>query len=517
MIGRLERASARPALAALIVLIAGLLVYFPRLGVEGLRSTEGHRAIPAWEILSTGEWLPTRLFETVYVRKPPGMPWAIAAASSVLGETELAARIVSALSVTAMGLVAFFFAGRWFGWRTAVIAGLAQTLMPRLWSAGRTADIEALLCLGVQIAALTMVDALAERGGARPPASRWAWAVLGAAGLIIAVLAKAHAGLPVIAGVIAAALVVHRRPRVLLRPEFAGAIVLALAALTPLAFRYARLLQQEAGVSEDFSRFLWSLDRLGEWATFPVVVTLSGLPAALALMFPWGPDARREAESDAARGAQLRLARCLGVAFFCAIGVYMLFGVSNPRYAMPALVLLPPIAGYVAAGTLGGWFMPARRAIARLCVLGSVPALTGVMLVLAGLNIGVFEPRDARSSARPAAAAVAPALPDGAQVWADGFVRAKPELLWYAARDAGRLGARVRCLWKHREIAAAVLPAPGVFLLLNEREYARYVEAGHGPALEERARGVADTTPFGIWRVKAPADGAPAADGPAAR
>ena len=74
------------------------LIYFPRLGDDGYASSEGQRAIPAWTMLGTGDWLVPRLFEIPYVRKPPGIFWAIAArAPSVRGSAATkAATIASA-------------------------------------------------------------------------------------------------------------------------------------------------------------------------------------------------------------------------------------------------------------------------------------------------------------------------------------------------------------------------------------------------------------------------------------
>ena len=74
----------------LVALCAAM--FLPRLGVGGLSYTEGHRAIPAWEMLESGELLVTTMFDRPYMRKPPGIAWAIGASSLVFGQTELAAR-----------------------------------------------------------------------------------------------------------------------------------------------------------------------------------------------------------------------------------------------------------------------------------------------------------------------------------------------------------------------------------------------------------------------------------------
>jgi hypothetical protein len=230
-------------------------------------------------------------------------------------------------------------------------------------------------------------------------------------------------------------------------------------------------------------------------------VFISALPGSLAWLFPWGPDARAEVLRSVGDLAAREIARTLGLVFIVATLVYMLFGVSNDRYAMPALVVIAPIAAYAARGACS-FFTPKRRAIARVFVLGSPVVLAAVMAVAAGVFVFRIDPHDARSSARPAGPLLAAALPDGAEVWADGFVGAKPELLWYAKRDAMVAGKRVRPLWKHPEISGQVMPQPGTFMLLNGTELARYEERGFGRSLERVSDGVADTTVWVLVRVR---------------
>ncbi len=485
-----------------VVLLVCAAVYWPRLGAEGLSQTEGHRAIPGWEALQTGRWLPTTMFDAVYVRKPPGTPWAIAFSSRVFGETEFAARFPSAASASAMALIAFLFASRWFGRPWGLAAGIAQALMPRFWTSGRTAEIEAMLCLGIQIAAFALVHVLVHRKGtARSIACLWA--LIGSIGLIVALLAKAHAGLPVVAAVLIAACIVKRSARPLTSPAAWGAILIAGIAVAPVAWVQLRAMRGDAAVSEDFSTYLWNGERIIEWLIFPFAAWASGLPASLALLFPWGPDARRECA-----GAPLEekprlfaVARCLSLGFVIAVGAYMLSGVANERYAMPALVLLPPLAAYVARGCFEV-FTPMRRRIAGLMALGSPLVLPTILLACSWGFITVMEPHRAKSSARLAGISLASSLPDRSVVWSDGWVNSKPELLWYAARTAAREGRLVTPLWKRREIAAAELPPAGTLLLLKDAEFARYRAADRADNLELVTTGEADGTPFSLFLVR---------------
>ena len=62
---------------ALVLMCVGGVVYFFNLGASGFSMSEGHRVAPAWEMLADGDWLMPHMFEQAYMRKPPGMPWAI--------------------------------------------------------------------------------------------------------------------------------------------------------------------------------------------------------------------------------------------------------------------------------------------------------------------------------------------------------------------------------------------------------------------------------------------------------
>ena len=69
-----------PALGRQVVIVLALcaVVFWVRLGADGLGATEGHRAVPGWEMLDTGRWLVPTMFDQPYLRKPPGMSWAVA-------------------------------------------------------------------------------------------------------------------------------------------------------------------------------------------------------------------------------------------------------------------------------------------------------------------------------------------------------------------------------------------------------------------------------------------------------
>lgn len=450
----MARLHERGWIQSLLVLLACAAVAWPMLGRGGLAMSEAHRVIPAWEMLETGDWLTPRMFGMPYLRKPPGMSWAVAASSMALGQTELAARAVSATCATIMALVALAFGRRWFGARWGLGAGLAQALAPVMWESARSAEIEALHTLGLQLGALACIDLLRPR--ARGAGSTMALVL--ALGVIIAGLSKGPAGAPVVLGAIGSAAVVRRSARALASPWVWGGLALGVAVVGGVLLAMARALGDEPSVRESAGAHLWS-GELARVALLAPTAFVYALPASLALLLPWGPDARREGERSERDAEMLAVARMLAWAWVLAMLVWVGFGVSNPRYAMGGIVLITPMASYALRGAFrDGAFTPRRRAITRAMFLGR-PAVWVILLVGgAWVFIGSHESAVRASSGREAGRRMGEALvsalsslaPDErVRLIADDAVEARPEVLGEirrVVRDGG-LGDRVTIHW----------------------------------------------------------------------
>jgi hypothetical protein len=120
----------------------------------------------------------------------------------------------------------------------------------------------------------------------------------------------------------------------------------------------------------------------------------------------------------------------------------MLAGVSNPRYLLPASVLLPPIVGYVVNGLghgtgeiAGPWFLPARARIARLLLLGT--GRFWCVFLLAGSLVAAYlfahreEAHTGERVGRVIAGFVSVQRP-GCEVYGDGVIEARPDVFLYA-------------------------------------------------------------------------------------
>ncbi len=511
--GRLEGAGGRDGWrrgrwAALLIVAVCAAVYWVGLGANGLSMSEGHRAIPGWEMARSGEWLVPRMFERVYVRKPPGVFWAIAASAKVLGETEFSARAVSATAMTASALVVFFVTRRWFGGAGGLAAGLAQALTPLWWSVGRSAEIEALNNALTQAACLLVVDAMmrwregAAASGRTSSAVSWVTMVGVATCTGGALLVKGPACAGAIGAVLLAGLLVKRSARAVVRPSVLAGLVLGVAAFGAWVFMAERAIAAMAVdpvapvVRQGVGDFLYGPGWPAKLAVFPLATLASVMPAGVAMLFVFGRGAR--AERDAGREACIAhdAARVLTLGALLGVGALMLSGVTNPRYAMPVLTLVPPTVGYVAWGVRGG-FGERRQRIARGLMLGGPARLGWVLLIAAVVTAQVMERSRARNSGRDAGERLGVALAERAtargeatvEVWADHSIEARPEVLEWCRRKATELGVGVRARWVSLG-SGAPEKAAGVWLLVRADEggdEASVWRAGREAAGEARA------------------------------
>lgn len=483
-------------------------VYLVGLGSAGFHSTEGHRVIPAWEMLRSGEYLPTRMFETAYVRKPAGMPWVIAVSASVLGESEFSARLPSALSAISLVVLSYIFAARWFGIAGALFAGLAQALSPQFWMVGRTAEIESVFLLGVFLTCAPLVD-VAVRGRSAKLSIALLVSVIGSVAMVIT---KGPAGLPAVVGVLLASALIGRSAGAFSRVCVIGITSLAMgsAVFLSLVFMTQTSIDGERSVAQAMSEFVWNIDRVGGVAQFPFLLFAAGFPFTLALLFSWGADAHSEgitggADSERAYAA----ARVLTLGWLLGTAVFMLALVENNRYGLPCQALLGPLAGYIGWGVSGG-FGHLRRQIARVMMLGHPLVLCSVLLGAAVWWVAVGEQRIMPSSGKASGISLAEVLNDNDEIWADGCVEARPEALLYMQKAMENSGRRARIRWMKWNIQDGMPAAVGTVLVLRadsrrdrESEYERYV-ATSGVAYVELWRETVHIYEYVAIRIVAP-------------
>ncbi len=132
-------------IAFLLLCLSWAAIYLPALGDPELRGEEVRRILPAQGMLDTGDWIVPRIAGEVYANKPPLINWAVAGMFAVTGsDSETSARLVSALSMLALALAAFFLLRKPIGKERALLVSLALLTTLTLISKGRLIEIEAL-------------------------------------------------------------------------------------------------------------------------------------------------------------------------------------------------------------------------------------------------------------------------------------------------------------------------------------------------------------------------------------
>jgi 4-amino-4-deoxy-L-arabinose transferase-like glycosyltransferase len=335
-----DRRWAHPAaVAALIVLWLGATAWMRPL----MLPDEGRYAGVAWEMMQSGDWLTPTLNGLPFFHKPPLFYWITAAAMSLFGPHEWAARVASLLGALLAALSIYLFVRRWSGERAARLTLVALLVQPLFYIGGQFANLDMLVagCITATIVLLAHSALSIERGLPYRTALAGAYA-MAAAG----VLAKGLIGFVIPALVVAAWLLAQRRWRTLLALAWPpGMLLFALLAVpwfVAMQMRYPAFLDYFF-VVQHFKRFAQGgFNNVRPFWFYPVVLALASLP-----WLPWlRPVFRRSAVSDTEQ-APLRWLMVLWVGT-----VVLFFSLPQSKllgYVMPAV---PPLAALLADGFL---------------------------------------------------------------------------------------------------------------------------------------------------------------------
>ncbi|MFL6529940.1 MAG: ArnT family glycosyltransferase, partial [Chthoniobacterales bacterium] len=127
-----------------LVVVTWAAIYLPWLGTPELRSEEGHRVLPAVEMLESGDYIVPHVGGQPYLAKPPLVNWKIAAAFRLTGiRNEWTARLVSAVYVLAAAVV-IATVGRGLLGSGAWVAAIAWLTNLGMIEKGRMIEIDAI-------------------------------------------------------------------------------------------------------------------------------------------------------------------------------------------------------------------------------------------------------------------------------------------------------------------------------------------------------------------------------------
>lgn len=441
----MRRVASHPIFQFALVLLMCAAVILPSLSSEGLTSSEGHRVIPAIEMLESGDYLVPTMFGQPYVRKPQMVPWLFSIALRIHDDPTLSPRLVSGFAFTLMVFGSWFFARRWFGKGAGFPTAFALGLTPLYWSPARAAEIESIHNLFTAIGAWIVIE-LCVRSHTKRSAIMWQCGLFSIS--LCMLLTKGPAGLPIMLGVLLACTTLssttRQRIRAFTRLSVWGPVIIAALIF---AWHWSNTLQAAGpnAVVQAPSAFMFEPGRLIKLAGFVPIALLTAFPLTLAMLFPWGPDARAEADENPDSADRLMIAKTITLGVLCALVVMMLTGVSNDRYAQPILAPLAPIAGWLLTTRLTA----KRTTILRILTLGGPTILAALIWSGFLFYITQFEPDRRASSGKIPAQEAAQVLVDtlGGEFFeptpilvAHNMIEARPETLLYlqsSLRDAG--------------------------------------------------------------------------------
>ncbi len=368
----------RPAPLTWIAAAAALILLFARLGdLPLIQPDEGRNAEVAREMKVSGAWLIPTYDGLPYMDKPALYFKTVALSLALLGDTETAARLPSALF--ALGLLAalYAFCRREAGARSAALISIVVAATPLYFAFARMVIFDMALAFFVSVAIGAAYLAEASAGAARR-----AWWVAGAASAGVAVLVKGPVGF-IVPSLVVLAFFAVERDGAALRRFFAPLNLFAFfAVVLPwfLAVTAQRPDFPDYGlVEETFRRYTTtSFHRTAPWYYYA--------PVTIAVLFPWSA-LLFEGSARVVRGWRglARLDRLFAV---WAVVVVLFFSTSQSK--LPGYILTGAVAAAVLVGRLFALAWRDRTGSAAGTVFRGalvLAALAAAGAALCGLNV----------------------------------------------------------------------------------------------------------------------------------
>src|SRR5258708_17100639 len=135
-------------------------IYLPGLGSVELKHEAPRRALPALQMLASGDWLVPRVGSIPFLRKPPMLHWLIALSFLATGtKSEWAVRLPSALATLALALAIGGMGSYWLGPNGGFFAAILFLTNFAILESGRLAELEAVYVASSGIGLLTWIAA----------------------------------------------------------------------------------------------------------------------------------------------------------------------------------------------------------------------------------------------------------------------------------------------------------------------------------------------------------------------
>ena len=369
---------------ACVAIVASLLILLDLGAKSQFGRAEIYFAEVAREMLLSGDWITPRFCEEVKFGKPPLVYWLVAGFFKLLGLSEAAARVPSALAGIGAVILTTVFTIRHYGRRAGVIAGLALVTSFGFWSFTRYAMSDALLTLFVAGALFAYREAIGSSSG-------WKLLVLsGHVSLALAVITKGPVAMVLVGLGMACAVPAFRSApwrRLAYGPAVAAFFLISLPWYIVMSIEHGRYFLDYFLIGENVSRFLGQTYRTYKSAGFFLVVVLGQF-------FPWSlwlPHSigilLRKSEPQSRRATSWWLVLwALTIVIFFSLSGYQL-----DYYILPAY---PALAVLVGAGLARLEEEPGRRAWpGYLVILGTSMILAVLAFLFWKNSVALFPDR----------------------------------------------------------------------------------------------------------------------------
>ncbi|MHC1744070.1 MAG: ArnT family glycosyltransferase [Syntrophobacteraceae bacterium] len=375
------------------VSLAALPVFLLGLWTPGMDQSEAMYAEIAREMRTGADWITPHLNGARHFDKPPLLYWLIAIAQSVLGESELSARLFPALAawgtIPVTGAIGTALFGRRAGWAAALVQ--TTSLGPFIF--GRMILPDPSLSFWISLAILGYVKGFVqENNGLRSP---WPWVMFAAAGFASLIKGLLGLGLPaVIVGIHA---IVSQRLRSLFSLRLLLWAGLTAAVAVPWYWAVCRANPEFFDyffIREHFQRYTGQRFPADEFVSLPLFLTLT-----LMWTFPWAAVVPAALWQGVKRAFDTGWRRAPEMLPLLWVGIVVgLFATSKSRleyYAFPALPAASLLVGRFWSHLLdNGQTLPLPRSavysVGSMATLACLAA-TGSYLLLGPASGLIFE------------------------------------------------------------------------------------------------------------------------------
>jgi 4-amino-4-deoxy-L-arabinose transferase-like glycosyltransferase len=376
-----------------VLLVAAIIFFTGVLSPPSLMDdVDAVQAQIARNMLTSGDWVTSRIDGVVYFEKSPLVYWIMALAYKVLGVHDWAARIPIALSAVGLAWLTAAF-GKWaFGKRAGFYAGLVMASCIGLWLFTRILIPDVMLTFTIALAMWAFLRTQDEEE-ARP----FGWACIFAASLALGFLLKSLVGVvfpiaAIVVYLVCTRQLFSRRVWQRLHPWWGLAIFLAIAApwhvlatiRNPPYFAWTL----KSG-PDDYHGFLWFYfinEQLLRFLNLRYPRDYNTVPRLwfwlfhLIWLFPWTvylPAACRMNFRPVDRAGRTRLFALCWIGF---ILVFFTFSTTQEYYSMPCYPALALLLG-AAMTADDAWVRRGTRVLSAVCATCAVAAVAILVAV----------------------------------------------------------------------------------------------------------------------------------------